>query len=111
MNLAKFTKQTCTYWAPGTPDGFGGFTWPAPDELACRWDERITMVRDGNGVERVSNATVLVVDKVDADGMLYLGQLESSGELPDDLEGAQKIITVKTITDSKGRTLGYQAFL
>jgi hypothetical protein len=85
--LIKFVESVCVqtmvYWSTPTPDGYGGFTYSTPEEISCRWDEKMQLVRGANGEEVVSKAEVMVTRDIDEGGFLYLGSL-------DDLSVAQK---------------------
>lgn len=67
-------SQKCTYWAPGVPDGFGGTSWGEPQVLDCRWQAQQKMIRDKEGLEKVSEAVVYLAQEVNLSGRLYLGE-------------------------------------
>jgi hypothetical protein len=48
-------KQIATLWAT-TPDGFGGYTFAAPVQVNCRWEEKTELVPTSTDV--VSRAIV-----------------------------------------------------
>src|SRR5262245_51467236 len=66
-------KDTITYWAPGTADGFGGRNWPAPIQLCARWEDRNETVMNQQGDEIVSQAVVFVLQDVAIQGWMYRG--------------------------------------
>lgn len=88
--------QTAVYWGNPTSDGYGGYTWDDPVELDCRWTQVTRLVKDANGKEVVSGASVQVDQDVDLDGYLFLGDLDdldSSEEAdPTTVSGAYKIL-------------------
>jgi len=60
-NVVKlFTKQKCVFWGNPQSDGKGGFTFDAPIEIDCRWDDKQELKEhyDGNMVS--TQAKVLV---------------------------------------------------
>ena len=71
--LFRSYKQTATYWAPGTPDGYGGVAYGAPTTLAVRWEEKAEKVVGPQGQDIVSRAIVHVKEDVANGGYLYLG--------------------------------------
>lgn len=76
--LLKFVKSVCVqeawYWVDdaAVPDGFGGFTYKAPEKIKCRWDDKIQLVRNQNGEEVTSSAEILVIQDVKLGGTLQL---------------------------------------
>ena len=73
--ITKSLKQIAVYWAPGSPDGDGGFADVTPVEISCRWDDVIGKVTDPKTQNTYSNATVYVDRDVEVGGFLYLGEL------------------------------------
>lgn len=67
-------SQKCTYWPPGAPDGFGGFTWGAPQILSCRWQDKQQLIRSKDGTEKVSDAVVYLEREIKHNGRLLLGE-------------------------------------
>ena len=67
-------SQICTYWPPGKPDGFGGTTEGEPVLLKCRWQDKQQMIRDKEGLERVSQSVVYLPQPIKLDGKLLLGE-------------------------------------
>ena len=55
-----FTKQKCVYWGNPVNDGKGGFTFDAPIEIDCRWDDKQELKEHYNGNMVSSQAQVLV---------------------------------------------------
>lgn len=88
-------NQTCVYWGNPTADGYGGFTWDDPVEIACRWVDSTRLIRDSKGEEIVCRAEVQLRQDVDEDGLLYLGTLDdlesSEEETPTSITGAYMI--------------------
>lgn len=78
--VAKFCVQTAVYWGNPQNDGYGGNTYDAPVEIACRWENK-TEVDLGwfssgyPGNLRLSKSSLLVTQDVDEKGYLWLGTL------------------------------------
>lgn len=65
-----FTKQRCVYWGTPVSDGKGGYTFAAPVEINCRWDDKQELMEDYDGNKLSSQASVLV--NIDIDRRSYL---------------------------------------
>jgi len=75
--VASACTQTCVYWGNPVQDGYGGSTYDAPVEIACRWEGKIQLVKGfdmkGNTIEYIG--IVYVIQDLDQDGCLLLGTL------------------------------------
>jgi hypothetical protein len=71
-------KQVAVYWAPGPPDAFGQPTWEAPEELTCRWEDKVVEFLPPAGERKQSMALVYVESDVELKGKLKLGALTSA---------------------------------
>ena len=71
--LKKISVQTAVYWGAPTKDGYGGFTFTDPIEIAVRWQSSSEVITTSKGVEYVSQAEVIVNQDVDEEGYLFLG--------------------------------------
>ncbi len=60
-----FTKQKCVYWGNPVSDGKGGYTFDAPVELDCRWEDKQELKEDYNGNKFFSQSEVLVNQDID----------------------------------------------
>lgn len=97
--LIKFVSsvcvQTAVYWGSPEPDGFGGYSYGDPVEIACRWDGKVQRITNDKGEEVVSKAEVLVTEDLDMGGMLFLGSLNDLDsdqmDAPENVDGAYKI--------------------
>ncbi len=58
MSYLALLTDTVTYWAPATPDGYGGMTFATPVQIVARYQNCVTNEQDGNGEEFVSSAIV-----------------------------------------------------
>jgi len=73
--LRKLSVQTAVYWGAPVNDGYGGYTYSTPVEIAVRWEGSTKVITISKGVEYVSRAEVIVNQDVDEEGYLYLGTL------------------------------------
>lgn len=73
--LKRTLTQTIVYWGSPVNDGYGGYTFASPVEIKGRWDSKIRKVKDSQGEEIVSEATISLLQDVDINGFLYLGSL------------------------------------
>jgi len=106
MNIHRMLKQTAVYWGSPVPDGYGGFTFADPVEIACRWEDRQELFLREPGKEELSQAIVYTNIDLDTNGMLYLGtlaDLDSDPENPFEVEGAMEIRRTQSSPDIKAR--------
>ena len=100
-------NQIAVYWAAPVKDGEGGFTWAAPVEIECRWNDTVETVLASDGKEFVSKSKVHVDQDVVRDGMLFLGcldDLDSSEEAdPITSDDAYKIRRIDKIPTVDGQ--------
>lgn len=101
--------QVATYWAPATPNGYGGGTFPEPVQINCRWEFETGLTTDGEGSEIQSTAVVYPDQEVAEDGWLYLGV--SAEADPHDEEGAYIIRKFRMIPDQLNELHEYKATL
>jgi hypothetical protein len=105
MSIADFISSKCTqtavYWANPHEDGYGGKTFDAPVEIACRWEDKIqimgsTAATNVVGFSELSRALVFVTQDVDEGGMLYLGTLdELDSDQAEDPKSIEKAHVIK----------------
>lgn len=75
-------NQVVTKWT-AVDDGFGGYTYTAPQLVMARWEEKGELFRDRNGEEKVSQA-IVYLDSASAVGdWLYLGDASGNASPPD----------------------------
>ena len=70
-----FTKQKCCYWANPVSDNNGGYTFNAPIEIDCRWDDKQELKTGFWGNKFASQASVLVNIDLDRRSYLWNGTL------------------------------------
>jgi hypothetical protein len=89
--------QTAVYWGNPQNNGAGVMTYDDPYEIDCFWiDKQVTLV-DEDGKEWITEATVFVLEDLDEQGVLYLGELEdlSSDEKSNPKANLQKAREIK----------------
>lgn len=67
--------QTAVYWPSPVNDGYGGWTYGTPSEVACRWIDKTKVIQTMKQKELVSQAQVKVAVDLDVNGYLWLGTL------------------------------------
>jgi len=110
MGIEKFVKSVCVqpavYWGNPVADGFGGFTFDDPVEIKCRWEDKALVVMDATGIERMTDAQIMVTQDLDVLGFLYLGTMDEvesmfeSGEQdfdPMKVDGARQILAFEKV--------------
>lgn len=80
--VARFCVQTCVYWGNPVDDGYGSFTYDAPVERACRWEDKQELMLYVAGKEFTTNASVLVTEDVVNEGYMWLGTLAELNAIP-----------------------------
>ena len=84
--IAKFCVETAVYWGNPQNDGFGGFTFDAPVEIKCRWENK-TEVDFGwfsagfPGNVRLSKSSLLVLEDMEEKAYLWKGTLDELEDL------------------------------
>ena len=63
--------QTATYWAPS--GGAWGGNFASPEQITVRWEQKQNLVRDKEGREVISDATVYTGQEINPQGRLQLG--------------------------------------
>lgn len=74
--IQKFCVQTAVYWGNPQSDGYGGYTFDEPIEIACRWEDKGEVELIGLGEIRLSKSNIMVLQDLDEFGYLYLGTLD-----------------------------------
>jgi len=106
MGIEKFIKKVCVqtavYWGNPVPDGFGNYTYDAPVDIACRWEDKIAVINDAFGAEQVCDASVLITQDVDLHGWVCLNKTAGSLSTteaadPKWVEGVREIIGFEKI--------------
>lgn len=88
-------RQKATYWGSPSPDGAGGFTFSAPREIGCHWQEMATEFTNQAGQIEVSRAIVYVKENLEIGGYLFEGK--STATNPQEVQKAFRIKQVSNI--------------
>jgi hypothetical protein len=67
--------QTAVYWNSPVPDGYGGWTWAAPVEIACRWQDSSDKSVTITGENDFDGFMLWTETVMRLGGVLYLGNL------------------------------------
>lgn len=103
--------QMSTYWERASPDGYGGWSYTAPQQLLVRWENRLEQIVSPTGEIVTSSAKVWVPARLKLGGYLFNG--ESTDTNPEVLTSppAYKILKVVTIPSVMGERFEYKVFL
>lgn len=96
MNFTPWTRnmrERIWYYPPAGNDGMGGLIYGLPEERLCRWQDGTNLVRDAQGREVPSSATVYLNLAVVAEGVLLRGDVDYPEETPPTT--AKRIITTQ----------------
>lgn len=104
-----YMTQTATYWGAPTIDRYGDYSYPAPVQIACRWEDNNEKVTDADGNEFVSRSVVYPEQDLARGGWLYLGTSVEAD--PHDQEGAYEVRQVRAIPDLRGKLVEYKIWL
>jgi len=89
MSYNALLQTTATYWAVGTPDGFGGVKYATPATLLCRWEDKTETYQDTEGEEFISSAIIYTTTQLLENGWLYRGSSVAAN--PQDVNDAFRI--------------------
>jgi hypothetical protein len=89
--------HTLTYWAPGTPDGFGNVGFAAPVTMTGYWEDKQRLYTGKNGQQVVSESVVVCTSPVAIKGYLIKGV--STSLTPRTVAGASEIKAIEAIED------------
>lgn len=101
MLMDSFKKHWAWYWAPGTSDGSGGFTYSAPTLIQCWWYQGFRRAITAEGDEFVSSEQFFASDKMELGGWL-LGTADPSETTPDNDPRLARAHAVKSLTHASG---------
>lgn len=98
-----------TYWAPGAPDGYGGFAYTA-QLLSGRWNSGQEVFYDSQGGEHRSTTVVHLEQSVVIHGWLAEGDHTGVTD-PTTVSGAAEIQAVRPSKSITGRWHTFKALL
>jgi hypothetical protein len=84
--ITKLSVQTITHWANPVLDGYGGAAYDDPVEIKGRWEDRMKVINNRNGEETIATSQILTNEELQLEEIVYLGTLDSLGELDIDLD-------------------------
>ncbi len=86
MSITSFIERSCVqdavYWGNPVANGYGGYTFNAPVEIKCRWEDKKQVVADNDGKELVIRSQVYVLQDLNEEGYLFLGELNDLSSDP-----------------------------
>ena len=100
--MQRTCKQTAVYWGNPVIDGFHNTTFDSPVEILCRWEDRTGTFESNKGEQVYSKAEVYLIQDVDEDGYLYLGELDDLSSDPSDPKGVDDAFEIKRFDKSPG---------
>ena len=109
VNLVSKLNQTITYWAPSTPDQYGGRSYVAPVTFQGRWEDRNESVMSPGGEEFVSRSRVFSETEKLINGFLYLGTSVVAD--PRTVDGAYEIQQTGRMPNLRANQNLYTSFL
>jgi len=90
--ITRMLKQDGVYWGAPVDDFKGGFTYPTPVAIKCRWESNEGETVDPVSHDKTDSSIVYVDRDIVKDGYLYFGDLaDVLTENPADLRAAKKI--------------------
>jgi len=112
--ITKMRKQKALWWKRLEANEYGRYSYDAPVEIDCRWDDVADLGRKPSPPsEKIASSTVVYVDRVMTPGdKLREGGLESSTESdPENDEGALVIERFVVTPNLKATESLYTAYL
>lgn len=94
MKIIQKLNQIAVYWGTPVADGYGGYTYASPVEIAVRWEGNQELFINDQGQQELSMAVVYSNQDMDINSYLYLGEeseLDSSHDDPEIIDGAYRI--------------------
>ena len=112
MKIKKFLKQKAVYWGAPVPNGFGGFSYADPIEIAVRWTDKQELFLNYNGEQVLSRAKLMLDQDVEVRGMIALITLAAldTGQLPED-NGGLEIRSFQKMPDVRAKQFVRQVWL
>jgi hypothetical protein len=109
MSYTSLLTSDITYWAPSTPDGYGGLAYAAPATIKGRVQAENIAYQDEAGEEFVSASVVYTLTQLAHNGWIYKGVSATAD--PQDVEGAYIVRRIYTTADPTEGTIVYKAIL
>ena len=101
--ITRAMRQKAVYWGPPVDDGVGGYTFPDPVEIDCRWTVVSGEVTEARTHDVLSDSFLMVDRDVVVRGYLLLSLLAdiTPGVSPIDVDGAREIIGFMKIPNKR----------
>ena len=103
VNIDKFLTQTITYWAPQGRDGFGKYTFSAPQTMNARHEEKLETIKQSDGEIEQSTIVIWTKNKLERGGYVYIGTTTATD--PTTVSGAKEILQNIDIPSIDGNTV------
>lgn len=105
-------RQTAIVWRRLTPDQYGQFTYGAPFQIACRWDDVDDNYTDAKGQINVSTTTMFPDQQLAIGDKAIQGELDSTIPLdPNLLAGVVEIKRFSIIPNFRNTENLYEALM
>lgn len=103
--IEKICKQTAVYWANPVDDGYGGYSYDAPIEIYCRWEDKEEKIVEqkgtsSHGEEIISTSQIYVLQDMKKGEYLYLGDLDDLDSNPDNPKEVGSAFEIKKFEKS-----------
>ena len=92
--LTRNYPHTISHWTKGAKDVYGKPAWSGPDTINGLWEDKIELIKDVNGREIISNASVFLLSLVAIGDFLFLGSAASAEADPTTVTDAWEVMDV-----------------
>ena len=92
--LTRNYPHTISHWTKGAKDVYGKPAWSGPDTINGLWEDKIELIKDVNGREIISNASVFLLSLVAIGDFLFLGSAASAEDDPTTVTDAWEVMDV-----------------
>jgi len=80
--LPGLLNQTLVYWPPAARNEFGKATYGTPVQLSCHWEQEQVEIKDAEGNNFISTATIFLDQEVLRGGWVWEGLLADAPANP-----------------------------
>ena len=107
MSYSSLLTNTITVWEVGASNGYGNFSFSAPVQLSCRYQNGTQIAIDSLGQEYVSTATIYTTSQLTLNSFVYNGV--SAETNPQLVTGAYRIRNLYTTLTPNDSIIVYRA--
>lgn len=109
--IRRCMREYLTYWPPLEPTDSGEPTWGPPEEVKCRWDDKVVQIIKDDGSMVYSRAELITAKKLEVGGIVYRAQLAAVTyqDDPKDNVGSFEVIKVSETPKLNYRETLYEA--